>query len=78
MFQGTLEREMQKGKAVFWRSSPGEKEGEELTFIELLLCSRHFTQIRSFNAAENQSSGVTHVGLHSGSVTCRLCVASGK
>lgn len=47
---------MQKEKAVLWEKG----RGEELTFIECLLCSRHFTQISSFNVvAENQSSGVT-------------------
>lgn len=51
----------------------GNGGGKELTFIELLLCSRHFTQISSLKA-ENQKSW----GLNSGAATCWLCVALGK
>lgn len=40
----------------------GHGGGKELAFTERLLCSRHFTQISSFNVVlENQGSGVGKV-----------------
>lgn len=49
-----------RGKLFSRGGALGKKRGKELTFIELLLCRRRFTQIRSFHVvAEKQSSGVT-------------------
>lgn len=55
MSQGIREEKCDEvGESYSLEDGPwGNGGGKELTFIELLLCSRHFTQISSFKA-ENQ------------------------